>query len=124
MLLRARPPGEGGAAGPREWHAWQLFAAALPPAAAVGLGAWGLRAGGGAAPAGAGEPPPAPPSPGGKDAAGGAAAEEAVAGLEARLAGLEGAVQELQRARPEAGAGAGAARAAGPEGSGGPPGPG
>ena len=58
----------------------------------------------------------APPPGGG---ASGEAVEEAVAGLQARLSGLEGAVQELQRARPEAGAGARAAREVGPEGGGG-----
>ena len=70
----------------------------------------------GGAAAGPGDPPSAPPPGGG---ASGEAVEEAVAGLQARLSGLEGAVQELQRARPEAGAGARAAREVGPEGGGG-----
>ena len=99
LLLRERPAARG-AAGPREWHIWQLFVAALPPAAAAGLGAWGVQAAreGGAVPAGRESGSGVNP----QEERGEVERQElreAVAGVQARLGALEGSVRELERQR-------------------------
>ena len=95
LLLRERPAARG-AAGPREWHAWQLFVTALPPAVAAGLGAWGVQVAreGGAVPAGGGSGATPQEEPGESERQ---ELREAVAGVQARLGALEGSVRELER---------------------------